>query len=345
MQEIGKAVKSNVYLADNFSDLTMFLEKINIRTLWVVDTNTARLVRPLPEAHVIIGSNEGSKSLKSVQEIITAASDRNFSRTDTFVAMGGGLVTDTVAFAASIYKRGCRLLLIPSTLLAMTDASIGGKTAVNFSNTKNLIGTFYPANDVIICPDYLKSLPEKTYKCGLAEIIKASFLTKNDDLMKELVLNKDKILSRDMETLKRVITLSVRIKCAYVNNDPCEEKGIRKALNFGHTFGHALESLKRMNVTHGEAVAWGMAKAAKAALDKRLCDEDLVKSLMYLLSVYGFDTAYRINPGDWNEYRRYLFKDKKIKNGALKFILLKEQGRPIEAELDEALLKSIVADI
>ncbi len=344
MNKFCECIGSNVYMADNFSDLSAYVESLNSKVLWVFDNNTSRMVRPIPAPNIILECGEDSKSLKSVERILQKAFESDFDKDSIIIAMGGGVVLDTAAFAASIYKRGCKLVFIPTTLLAMCDACIGGKTAVDFNNTKNIIGTYFPATDVILCTDCLQSLTEASFQNGLGEVIKTAFLSKDDELLKELVLNKKDILKREDSALKRIVGLSVKIKSDYVNRDPKEQNGIRYALNLGHTFGHALESLRRMNVNHGQAVAWGVCRSAVVSKELNLCSDYFATSIIRLYEEYGFDTNYKINYGEWNEYHKYLMKDKKIRDNKLKFILLTEQGSFTFRELDERIIKHAVIE-
>ncbi len=313
------------------------------RLLWVLDSNTELLIHPTPKPVVTLKAGEGSKTLKNVETILEAACEHDMSRTDAILGMGGGVVTDTAAFAASVYKRGCRLILVPTSLLSMVDASIGGKTGVNFLGAKNIVGTFYPADTVVICVDYLKSLPDREYKSGLAEVIKTAFLARDDELLKELVMRPESVKKRSPDELKHIITLCVKTKSSYVREDLEEKTALRRALNLGHTFGHALESLKRMSVSHGDAVAWGMACALRAGAEEHVCEGRFAETMIRLLSGYGFDTEYKIKPSEWDEYRKYLYKDKKNLGGELRFVLLAERGFTVEKALDTERIRRIVS--
>ena len=342
MQELLNCLGTRVLVASDFKDLSYHVGSLGNNTLWVCDSNTARMVRPLPTPNVIIEAGENSKNYSSVEKIISTASENNLSRDCTFIALGGGVVCDLTAFTASIYMRGCKLVLIPTTLLSMCDASIGGKTCVNFRYTKNLIGTFFPANEVLICADTLKSLSNKDFTNGLAEVIKHCFLTENDELFNILARSKDKIMARDAEVLSKIVSLSLEVKKSYVEQDPYDRLGIRAALNLGHTFGHALESLSRMQCTHGQAVAWGIGRAAQASYEIGLCTEEFANGINKLLAFYGYDINYRINRSDWLDYKFHLSKDKKVQNNIPKFVLIKDQGHIQVCELDEVMIKKLV---
>ena len=342
MQELLNCLGTRVLVATDFNDLSYHVGTLGNNTLWVCDNNTSRMVRPLPTPNVIIEAGENSKNYSSVEKIISTAAENNLGRDCTFIALGGGVVCDLTAFAASIYMRGCRLVLIPTTLLSMCDASTGGKTCVNFRYTKNLIGTFFPANEVLICADTLKSLSNKDFTNGLAEVIKHCFLTDNDELFNILATSKDKILARDPAILNRIVAISLQIKKSFVDQDPYDRLGIRVALNLGHTFGHALESLSRLQFTHGQAVAWGISRSVQASYEMGLCSAEFANGVNKLLSFYGYDIAYRINRSDWLDYKYHLSKDKKAVNNVPKFVLLKGQGQIQVCELEEILIKKLV---
>ena len=342
MQELLSCLGTRVLVASDFNDLSYHVGSLGINTLWVCDSNTARMVRPLPNPNVIIEPGESSKNYSSVEKIISTAVENNLGRDCSFVALGGGVVCDITAFSASIYMRGCKVVLIPTTLLSMCDASIGGKTCVDFKYTKNLIGTFFPANEVLICADTIKSLSNKDFINGLAEVIKHCFLTKNDELFNILATSKEQIMERKPEVLSKIVSLSLEVKKSYVDQDPYDRLGIRAALNLGHTFGHALESLSRLQCTHGQAVAWGISRSTQASKEMGLCDPNFAAGVDKLLSYYGYDINYKINRSDWLDYKYHLSKDKKVVNRVVKFVLLKDQGEIVVSEIDEVLIKKLV---
>lgn len=342
MQELLSCLGTRVLVASDFNDLSYHVGSLGRNTLWVCDSNTARMVRPLPNPYVIIEPGESSKNYSSVEKIISTAVENNLDRDCTFVALGGGVVCDITAFSASIYMRGCKVVLIPTTLLSMCDASIGGKTCVDFKYTKNLIGTFFPANEVLICADTIKSLSNKDFINGLAEVIKHCFLTKNDELFNILATSKEQIMERKPEVLSKIVSLSLEVKKSYVDKDPYDRLDIRAALNLGHTFGHALESLSRLQCTHGQAVAWGISRSTQASKEMGLCNPNFAAGVDKLLSYYGYDINYKINRSDWLDYKYHLTKDKKVVNRVVKFVLLKDQGEIVVSEIDEGLIKKLV---
>jgi len=342
MQEMLNCLGTKVLVASDFKDLSYHVGSLGNNTLWVCDNNTSKMVRPLPSPNVIVENGESSKNLASIERIISTAVESSLGRDCTFIALGGGVVCDITAFAASIYMRGCKVVLIPTTLLAMTDASIGGKTCIDFRYTKNLIGTFFPANEVLICTDSLKSLSNKDFTSGLAEVIKHSFLAKDDKLFNILASSKQAILDRNPAVLREIVQISLEVKRSYVEQDPYDRLALRAALNLGHTFAHALESLSRLQWTHGQAVAWGICRSAQASVELGLCPNEFAQGVERLFQFYGYDTKYRIGRGEWLDYKRHLQHDKKAVNKVVKFVLLSGQGEIQQRELSDELIKKLV---
>lgn len=334
---------TNVLLADDIYDLSAHLSEYGNNVLWVLDGNTARLIRPLPTPRVILEPGESAKNWRGTERILRAAVEEGMARDGRFIGFGGGVICDMTAFAASLYMRGCRLTLVPTTLLAMVDASLGGKTAIDFMGGKNLVGTFYPAQDVLICCDTLKSLSDKEFLNGLAEVIKHALLAQDEELYRMLLLKKHQIMGRDPAVLRNLVELSLKVKQSYIERDPKETLGIRQALNLGHTFGHALESCGRFTTwSHGAAVAWGTCRALEAGEKLGITDQRYASGATKLFAMYGYDIDYRIGRGDWQLFRQSLLKDKKKQDGMVRFVLLEGQGRPVLSMLETPLLQSLV---
>ncbi|MGH0054254.1 MAG: 3-dehydroquinate synthase, partial [Sphaerochaetaceae bacterium] len=240
--QLGNDRQTEVLLADDLKDLSAHLGEYGRLVLWVFDTNTAKLFKQLPPSHIVLESGESAKNFSSLERILSAALDEGLARDGRIIGFGGGVVCDMSAFAASIYMRGCRLTLVPTTLLAMVDASVGGKTAIDFKGMKNMVGTFFPASEVLISIDTLRTLNDKEFLNGLAEVIKHALLSQDEELYKFLLVRKNEILNRDTKALAALVELSLKVKQWYIEQDPSETLGIRQSLNLGHTFGHALES-------------------------------------------------------------------------------------------------------
>jgi 3-dehydroquinate synthase len=269
-------------------------------------------------------SGEENKGWAQVERILKEARGFGLGRDGLFLAVGGGVLCDMTAFAASVYMRGAKLVLVPTTLLAMTDAAIGGKTGFDLDGLKNIAGTFYPADGVFISTDTLKSLPEREWKSGMAEIIKAAVLDGPDALKKFWEPPDGASSCLSGKTLEAIIARAVEIKGRVVEDDPRETKnGGRALLNLGHSFGHALESAAGLGViSHGEAVAWGMARSCELGAALGITSEERAKTITDVLSAWGYDTAAVPGiPIDVKRFREALLCDKKKKAGKLRFVV------------------------
>jgi len=343
MNKSFTSLNTNVIFVDNYNQLSQKISSYGSNFLFVVDENTSKMVRPLPEPNVILKSGENYKNFRSIVKILKQAADHHLSRETIFIAFGGGVVCDLTAFASSVFMRGAKLTLIPTTLLSMVDASLGGKTGFDFNDSKNLIGSFYPADEVIICPDTLISLSDQEFKNGLAEVLKHALLSKDDKLYLTLVNNKEKIFQRDIETLNELIYLSLQVKNDFISKDPKETKNIRQALNLGHTFGHALETHTHFSAwSHGEAVAWGVGRAIETGVKLGITTPEFAYGVNKLFRYFNFDFNYRLDRSEWQDYQIQLLKDKKRNNQLINFVLLKGQGDFVLQNVDFELIKDVV---
>jgi 3-dehydroquinate synthase len=253
----------------------------------VMDTNTAARFGGGAVNAVCLPAGEAAKQWESVNTVLTRCAESGLGRDATIAGIGGGVICDITAFAASLYMRGCRLVLVPTTLLAMVDASLGGKTGIDFLGFKNLVGSFYPAHRIVIAPRALASLPEREYRSGLAEVIKTALIG-DADLLALLETARERILSREPAVVEDMIRRSLAVKGRIVQEDP-RETGIRAYLNLGHTFGHALESATGFSGwTHGEAVAWGIGRALSAGIRFGMTDPPFARRVRALLHAYGY---------------------------------------------------------
>ena len=224
---------------------------------------------------------EKSKTFPTVETLSNQMVEKGFDRDSCVIALGGGVVNDLAGFVSSIYMRGIPVIQIPTTLLAMIDSSIGGKTGVNLNSGKNLIGTFHQPLAVFIDPYFLKTLPIKQIRNGLAEAIKYGII-RSRTLFNFIDKNLEKILKLDQKILKRLIENCVKIKTEIVEKDE-KEKGIRQILNYGHTFGHAMEKQSNYTLLHGFAISLGMVLANRIAVEKNILkqhDSDCIKNLL-----------------------------------------------------------------
>ncbi|HWD98841.1 MAG TPA: 3-dehydroquinate synthase family protein, partial [Bryobacteraceae bacterium] len=214
---------------------------------------------------LFLPGGEENKRFGPLEELAERMVELGADRSSLIVAFGGGVTTDMAGFLAAIFMRGIPVIQIPTTLLSQVDAGVGGKTGVNLTIGKNLIGSFHQPLAALIDPEVLESLPDREYRAGLYEIIKTGVIA-DEALFDFLASRREAILAHDPAALEHVIAESVRIKCEVVSEDE-REAGLRRILNFGHTFGHALESETRYSrFLHGEAVAWGMRAATYLSL-------------------------------------------------------------------------------
>jgi 3-dehydroquinate synthase len=277
-----------------------------------------------------IEANERTKSFKTANYLIEKLIQNNLSREDCVISFGGGIVSDITAFVANLTKRGIKFINIPTTLLAQVDASIGGKTAVNSSQGKNLIGTFYQPDFVLIDTSILKSLPTREMICGYGEILKHALILDRKFFF-WLCKNAKNIINRkDKKALTYAIIKSCQIKAMIVARDE-KEKSIRMILNFGHTFAHGLEGAKNFSkkINHGEAVLLGMMIASQLSYKKKL----LSKNEFNLVKKHYLELSLPISlKGNFkkNEISKILFfmkMDKKNTNNKIKLILLSKIGK------------------
>ena len=266
-----------------------------------------------------LNQGESSKSLGNFQKIINFLIEQQFDRSDAIIAVGGGVVGDISGYVASSYLRGIQFIQIPTTLLAQVDSSVGGKTAINISAGKNLVGAFYNPKGVIIDTSSLHSLPTREFRAGLAEVIKYG-LIQNKKLLSLLSHNIVNILGRQPGIVEQIIYESLKTKSKIVTQDE-KETGIRAILNFGHTFGHAIEAHEKYKkILHGEAVAKGMLVASKiSCLEGCISEEDFLK-ISSLLEAYGFDLS--LDQYKYLDLKPFIFRDKKMQGGSLNLILL-----------------------
>ncbi len=348
MQKIFRAALaagkySDVYSSSSLSELDEKLREYDLNSIFVFDDNTKDLINRDNRRCVILNSGEEYKSFDSIKTILDKAIDVGLSRDSVFVAVGGGVVCDMTAFAASVYMRGARAVLVPTTLLSQVDASVGGKSGIDYRSLKNIVGSFFPAETIIICSEALKTLPEDEFISGLGEVVKHAFLSPNSDLYDFLEANRDKILSRDSDILSRLLYESLLVKKHFIEQDPEEKKGIRSFLNLGHTFGHALESITDYKVKHGIGVAWGCAKAADAGAVIGITDKAYGEKMKRLLSIYPFNADYKVSKEELPDYLAAIKNDKKKKGGEVKYVFMKGQGEPVLSPLSDAVAASVVS--
>ena len=273
-------------------------------------------------------ANEKNKNQINTNKILQVLLDKNFSRQDCLISIGGGITGDVGGFAASLYKRGLQFINLPTTLLSQVDSSIGGKTGVNTNEGKNLIGSFYQPKIVISDTEFLKSLPKREIICGYGEIFKHSLIL-NKIFYKYLNKNASKILDLKTPFIEKAIFESCKIKKMVVEKDE-KEKGIRKILNFGHTFAHAFEATlgysKKLN--HGEAVILGIITSLKFSYVAKLMkikDYQLIMEHIYKMKLPS-NIKSLFSSKNLNTISSYMMKDKKNTSNKVNLILLKKIG-------------------
>ena len=313
--------------------------------LSVFDGNTAPLFADRdPERSLVLPPGEVAKSWASVERVINRALAVSVGRDGLFTGVGGGVVTDVTAFAASLYMRGCRLVLVPTTLLGMVDAACGGKTGIDFGGVKNLVGTFYPAEEVRICPELLESLPENEFISGMAEVVKHALLAapsdSDDGIWSIAEKEREAIMRKEPEVLARLITAAIQVKADIVSDD-LRESSRRAFLNLGHTFAHALEAATNFSRwTHGEAVGWGMLRALELGERIGITDSSWAGEARRLISDYGFAAVKpQVPPA---EIKTAMMDDKKKRDGRLRFVLMRGGGNPVLQEVPEEDLNAVL---
>ena len=319
------------------------------RSMIIVDKKISkkiilRVKKSLNKKNVFIHyfkANEVNKNIRNVNKILNLLLKKNFSREDCLISIGGGITGDVSGFAASLFKRGLKFINIPTTLLSQVDSSIGGKTGVNTKFGKNLIGSFYQPNLVISDVQFLKTLPKREIICGYGEILKHSIIS-NKNFYNYLNKNYEKVLNLSPPFIEKAIFESCKIKKKVVEKDE-KEKGLRKILNFGHTFAHAYEaSLGYSNkLNHGEAVILGIKTALNFSLKNNLLKKNDHYSIINHISKSKLPN--RINKyfkiKDLNKIVSFMLKDKKNNSDKINLVLLKKIGLPIvDKKFDKKML-------
>jgi 3-dehydroquinate synthase len=277
-------------------------------------------------ATIIAG--EGSKNLETVRQLYSACADANLDRRSVIIAVGGGVVGDVAGFVAATYLRGLRFIQVPTTVVGQVDASIGGKTGVDLQEGKNLVGAFHQPSLVVCDLDLMESLPQREFNSGLAEIIKYGLIADE-----KLFMDLEKRLSHKPVTLdSEVVVRCAQIKAEVVSADERETMGLRAILNFGHTIGHAIETVAGYGkILHGEAVAIGMVASAMLSHDRLQFPGRDVKRIHDLLA--GVELPVKIprplqTPVAIKKLIKTMFLDKKTRDGKLQFVLLEKIGKP-----------------
>ena len=311
-----------------------------VAALWLAPLRASLSAAGIASETIVVPDGETHKNLATLNDVLTRLLELGAERSTTIVALGGGVVGDIAGFASAIYQRGMPFVQIPTTLLAQVDSSVGGKTGVNHPLGKNMIGAFYQPRAVVIDTDCLQTLPEREFAAGLAEVIKYGAI-RDRAFFDWLELCLERLLARDADALIHAITESCRIKADIVAADE-REAGDRALLNFGHTFGHAIEAgLGYGEWLHGEAVATGMVLAAELSRRLgRLTDADVAR-LTAMLECCRLPVI--APPLGVDRYLALMGRDKKVVGGALRLVLLEALGRAhVTADVPDAALRSVL---
>jgi 3-dehydroquinate synthase len=333
----GSKGECDIAIGESISNLTNYVKTDNA----VIVSDRVVLEKygdAFPDIEVIeVEAGEGSKGLATVERIYGRFLELGLDRSSFVVGIGGGAVCDVTGFAASTYMRGIEFGFVPTTLLAQTDASIGGKNAINIVGYKNVAGTFTQPKFVLCDLDMLKTLPEREVRAGFAEIIKHAAIA--DGALFSLLEKRTKdALSLKKELLEDILSMSISVKVNIVSADETE-KGERRLLNFGHTFGHAVEST--CGLPHGEAVAMGMVVASRLSVLKRILSIKDAVRFEVLIRAYGLPTCIE---ADVDRVLDAMRKDKKRYGESMKFVLLQGIGNAIVADIRMSELKDIVLE-
>jgi len=300
---------------------------VSTRDVWQLYGDRVRAALKGRECEALFfAGGEDNKRISHVEQLADQMIERGADRSSLVLAVGGGIVTDMAGFLAAIFMRGLPVIQIPTTLLAQVDAAVGGKTGVNLVAGKNLIGSFHQPLAVLIDPAVLASLPDREYRAGLYEIIKAGVI-RSEPLFRLLAERRDEVLRQVPEVVDGIIAEAVRIKCEVVSEDE-RESGLRRILNFGHTFGHALEAETRYTqFLHGEAVSWGMRAATRLAEALEMIPPADSKAIVKVLDDYGpippCKGVNRIN------LKVRLLRDKKTIQNRIHFVLPAKIGEVV----------------
>ena len=329
----------DIVFTDSFDALSDELIKINAskKLLIVTDTNVNALYAD--EVRNILAKNgydcalyvfeagEENKNMDTILGICDACLNHGMDRKSQIIALGGGVVGDMAGFAAAIYMRGIDFIQIPTTLLSQSDSSVGGKTGIDFGESKNILGAFHQPELVYINVNTLKTLPEEQFISGMGEVIKHGII-KDRDFFDYIVNNSAKIKSLDSNTLIKMSKINCSIKANVVEQDE-KESGLRAILNFGHTVGHAIEVASDFKKTHGECVGYGIRAASYIAYKRNMISEKELFEIEAAMKMYDFNLTTEIE--DKERIFSLMQKDKKKLMGKLKFVLPVSIGEVVMA--------------
>ena len=340
---VGVGVSAGASVASETGLRALIISDSNVDPLYGERCANQLVGQGLTVARSVVPAGEQSKSLARVKSLYTAAFDAGLDRNSVIVGLGGGMVGDLAGFVAATLLRGVRLIQVPTTLLAMVDSAVGGKTAVNVPEGKNLVGAFHQPVEVAADLGTLKTLPDREYASGLAEVVKYGVIS-DEDLLSNLERSADALIDRDPAVLEEVVTRCCEIKAAVVAADE-RESGLRAILNFGHTLGHAIERvLGYGQVLHGEAVAAGMVYALELSVAIKALPEAECGRIRNLLAKLGLPVRVSdmAQAAPWPDLRAAMVTDKKVVSSVPRFVLAESIGSAVfGCEVDEDILKEV----
>ena len=330
--------ESKISYLDSVEELNSYLKKdiSKSSSIIFVDSNVSSEYKfdENMNIHEIL-VNEETKNITTVEKIWEIMHSNSVTRSTNVICIGGGVLCDVVGFATSTYKRGANLVFIPTTLLAMVDASHGGKNGINNNYGKNQIGTFYLPNEVLVCVEFLNSLNKEEINTGLIEVIKAGFI--GNDKILELVYGDGSIYSD-----RSLLQLAIDVKTKITRED-LQESNTRMYLNFGHTIGHLIESDSNYQISHGQAVGIGILIALEISEKEYNLDQSYRKNYMTFLNKAGLKSHYKFQKTR-SELITILSNDKKVNNEKIIFVLLEEIEKPILKEVDIEQAMELILD-
>ena len=339
---IGRGISPGFTLAQDSGLRVLLVSDTNVDALYGERCRKNLTDLGLDVGTAVVAAGESSKTMENVKSLCEHAVEAGLDRSSVVIALGGGVVGDLAGFVAAVFLRGVRLAQAPTTLLAMVDSSVGGKTGVNLAGGKNLAGCFHQPVEVAIDLDTLDSLPKREYISGLAEVVKYGIIW--DAVMFERIEeNADAILQRDPDLMEEIIARCCEIKAEVVMMDE-REGGVRAILNFGHTLGHAIETKAGYGkLLHGEAVALGMAYAVRVSAAERGLSEGSSRRVIDLLGRLGLPVSLAAANviASWEELRMAMAADKKTRRSVPRFVLAEDLGSVVfGCEVPEEILAS-----
>jgi 3-dehydroquinate synthase len=324
----------NFAIIKNINDIKFLIKKAD---LIITDSNLYNYYNSLfiDKNLFVVPAGENSKSLKIIEEILSKMLESNCIRDSLILGIGGGVVCDLTGFASAIYMRGVKHSFIATSLLAQCDAAIGGKNGVNLNNIKNVCGTFKQPESILLPISMLKTLPADEMTNGLAEVLKTA-LVADKELFYAMVDYSGVDWKSDEDFLEKIVSHSAKAKAEIVSKDE-KDITIRRILNFGHTFGHALEA--NLSVPHGKAVAWGMVKSLEVSNNLGLIAKGLISEIISVMNKFELNNEYKY---DKDKIKEYFRKDKKRSSDVVQFITLNDIGSAEIIDIHFSMLDGIL---